>query len=269
MDNILVPTDFSDTSRNALRVACEIAQENDSSVSVYHTYGVPHSSSTVMIDLSDVIKDAAEKEMIEFLKEIKLEYPELDIDDKCVFGQFLSLVSERAESSDLVVMGTSGASGVEEVFLGSNTANLIKKTDTPILAIPSNFKPKSFEKAMISLDTKNHNTEGNVDYLIKMISILGVDRTEILNIQKEEETNENAIERFIHKVNKAFGDIQHKFTFLGNDDIESAILNHAKPNDLIVVLSKSYGFFSGLFHKSISKKLAMHSENPLLIIKEL
>lgn len=269
MNNILVPTDFSKTSRNALRVACEIAKEKQTGVTIYHSYGVPHSSSTVMIDLSDVIKDAAEKEMTEFVSKIKTDYPTVNFDVKCVYGQFLGLVSEISAECDLIIMGTNGSSGIEEVFLGSNTANLIKKTDTPILAIPSNFKPKGFKNAMISLDTKNQNTEGNVDYLIKMISLLGVEKTEILNIQKENETDEKAIERFISKVNKAFGEIQHKFTFLGSNDIETAILNHSEPNDLIVVLSKSYGFFSGLFHKSISKKLAMHSQNPLLVIKEL
>ena len=269
MNTILVPTDFSDTSKNALKVACAIAKRNDASILIYHTYGVPHSSSTVMIDLTDVIKDAAEKEMKEFLEDIQKTCKGVDIDHKCVYGQFLDLVIDKSKEVNLIVMGTSGASGMEEIFLGSNTANLIKEVETPILAIPSNFEAKAFKRALISLDTNNKNTQGNVEYLVKMMTILGIENTEILNIQKEDETDEMAIEGFIKKVNTAFGDINHKFTFLGNDDIEKAILNHAKKNDLIVVLSKSYNFFAKLFHKSISKKLAMHSQNPLLVIKEL
>lgn len=269
MNQILVPTDFSATSKNALLVACELAKVNNSKLMVLHTYEMPHSSSTVMIDLSDVMKETAEKSMSELIKDIKSDYPSISVENKCIYGQFLGIVSEKSNDYDFVVMGTNGSSGIEEVFLGSNTANLIKKINAPLLAIPSKFDKKSFKKAIISLDTKNHNTEGNVEYLVKIITQLGIENTEILNVQKEDDTNEFAIERFIKKVNAAFGDVKHKFTFLGNDNIEDAIIKHSKKNDLIVVLSKSYGFFEGLFHTSISKKLAMHSENPLLVIKEL
>ena len=269
MKNILVPTDFSDTSKNALHIACEIATENKIDITLFHSYGVPHSSSTVMIDLSDVMKESAETEMINFSKEFKDKYPKINISTKCNMGPFLFLILDETKKYDLIVMGTNGSSGVEEVFLGSNTSSLIQKIKTPLLAIPHNFMKHNFNKAIIALSTDNENTEGNIEYLIKMNSILGIERTEILNIQKEDKTDERAIERFIKKVNRAFEDVQHKFTFIGNNDIESAILTHSRKNDLIVVLSKSYSFFEGLFHKSISKKLAMHSENPLLIIKEL
>jgi len=267
MKTILVPTDFSETAENATYIACEIAKSNNASIKLCHIYSIPHSSSTVMIDLSDVIKEAAEKEMEELVNQVKEDFPGINVSSLCVFGRFLNELEVQSESTDLIVMGTNGSSGIEEVFLGSNTSNLIQKTETPILAIPSNFQSKSFRKALISLDTKNNNFENNIDYLIKIITILGVEETEILNVQKEEKSNFGAIERFISKVNKSFNDIKHKFTFLGNDNIESAILNHSKPNDLIVVLSKSYGFFERLFHKSISKQLAHHSENPLLVIK--
>ncbi|MFP5470997.1 MAG: universal stress protein, partial [Bacteroidia bacterium] len=117
MKQILVPTDFSITANNAFKVACEIAKIHDSRVVVHNVYGIPYNANSVMIDLTDVLHEAAEKSMKEFLKKHTEDYPELEIEGICSFGAVADTISEKAKTFDLVVMGTNGSSGLEEVFI--------------------------------------------------------------------------------------------------------------------------------------------------------
>jgi nucleotide-binding universal stress UspA family protein len=269
MKQILVPTDFSLSAENAFKVACEIAKKHDSRLVVFNVYGVPYSSSSVMIDLTDVLKETAEKAMSNFLKKFIEEYPSLEIEGACSFGAVSDTIAEKAKDFDLVVMGTNGSSGLEEVFIGSHTSNLVQRvSDTPVLAIPSNFTVGTCSSALLAVSGSSKPKSETFEKLNSLFEQLDITNVDVLNVQKEDKTNENEIERLIKTVNTKLKDTKHTFSFLGSDDVENAILKHAKPEDLIVVVTKNYSFFEGLFHKSISKKLAMHSKNPLLIIKE-
>ena len=167
-------------------------------------------------------------------------------------------------------MGTNGSSGLEEVFIGSHTANLIQRisSSTPVLAIPANFTAGTCTTSLLALSASTKPKNETFDALINIFNKLDIKTVDVLNIQKEDKTNEEEIEHFIKTINNKLKDTKHTFSFLGNDNVEDAILKHAKPEDLIVVITKNYSFFEGLFHKSISKKLAMHSKNPLLVVKE-
>lgn len=269
MKQILVPTDFSKTAENALNIACEIATQNNAKIMVMNVYGVPYSSNPVMIDLTDVLSENANKSMADFIKKFKDNYPNLEIESYCSFGAVADLLAEKAKDYDLVVMGTNGSSGLEEVFIGSHTGNLIQRIQkTPVLAIPSNFSFENFKTALLAMSSSSRTKSETFEDLIKLFNEINVENVEVVNVQKEDKTNENEIEKFIKTVNKKLEKSKHTFSFLGNDNVEGAILNHAKPQDLIVVIAKQYSFFEGLFHTSISKKLAMHSKNPLLIFKE-
>jgi len=269
MKQILVPTDFSKTADNAFKVACEIAKMHDARVVVHNVYGIPYSSNSVMIDLTDVLHEAAEKSMKEFLKHQSVSYPELEIEGICSFGAIVDTISEKSKNFDLVVMGTNGSSGLEEVFIGSHTSNLINKiSKTPVLAIPSNFSFSKFKNALLALSSSTKTKKQTFDELIALFNEINIKNVEVVNVQKEDKTDEREVEKFIKNVNKSLNGTKHTFSFLGNDDVENAILNHAKPDDLIVIVAKNYSFFEGLFHKSISKKLSMHSHNPVLVVKE-
>lgn len=269
MKQILVPTDFSKTAENAMRVACEIAKKKNAKLLVMNVYGIPYSSNPVMIDLTDVLSENAQKSMNDFVQPFIEKYSDVEIDTFCSFGAVSELVAEKAKDFDLVVMGTNGSSGLEEVFIGSHTSNLIQRINkTPVLAIPSNFSFENFKNALLALSSSSKTKTETFEELTRVFNEINVENIEVVNVQKEDNTNESEIERFIKSVNKKLEASKHTFSFLGNDDVENAILNHAKPQDLIVVIAKQYSFFEGLFHKSISKKLAMHSRNPLLIFKE-
>lgn len=147
MKSILVPTDFSEQANNALDFAAQIAEKNGADVLLLHVLEHPgdNAFNTMGIATKDndpmdniyLIKmmEAAKKKMEAIVADdafskIKLEY---HIIVGRPFEQISRTLADRA--SDLVVMGTTGASGLEEMLVGSNTERVVRRAHCPVISI--------------------------------------------------------------------------------------------------------------------------------------
>lgn len=146
MNKILVPYDFSDVAKHALSFATQIARKsNAESVTLINIIEQPTPSDFKTMGVSDVdpmeniwIKkmiESAESKMEEImaddsLKDISLKY-------KIVLGNPFKELSEeiKTQGVELVVMGTSGASGVEEFFVGSNAERMVRYSKAPVITV--------------------------------------------------------------------------------------------------------------------------------------
>lgn len=151
MKRLLVPTDFSEQAENALKVAVEIAKKRNSEIYLLHSIELPvhlaTAGSSGGLPQSLFYMKLAEKRFNEFreksfLKDIvmheivgKNEIYE-DIDEIC-----------KNHNIDLIVMGSNGASGFKEMFVGSNTEKVVRTSETPVLVIKNThpeFEIKDF-----------------------------------------------------------------------------------------------------------------------------
>lgn len=156
MKKILVPTDFSENSKKALRLAAEIAVANKSSLEILHVNtaavyapAMPEMYTAQLAELEQYEASAADD-----LKNLKREvlqnaaFETLPIETRIESGVLHSSLRTRAQEDgcDLVVMGTQGATSAEEFFIGSNTERVIRTAACPVLAIPvgtESFHPKT------------------------------------------------------------------------------------------------------------------------------
>jgi len=67
----------------------------------------------------------------------------------------------KKHNSQLIVMGTHGASGIKKIFFGSNTSIMISKSDIPVLAIPEKYNYKEIKTFLYASDLENISTELN------------------------------------------------------------------------------------------------------------
>jgi nucleotide-binding universal stress UspA family protein len=132
MKRILFPTDFSETSKNAFVYAMHLAQSLEAELIVLHVYDLPNLNVGRMANSMQMVYDSIELENFENLKD---EIPllrqiaeenglgELKISTILKKGDLVWAVRDtiKNEKIDILVMGTKGASGLKEVFLGSNT----------------------------------------------------------------------------------------------------------------------------------------------------
>jgi nucleotide-binding universal stress UspA family protein len=147
MKKILVPFDFSETATNALRFAIDVANQSNGEILLLHIVELPVMYDTLLmpsLSFEEVyIKDMKENAEKEF-KKVKAKWakdgPKLNwhID----FGATSATINNFAKTkkADLIVMGTKGATGLQEVMVGSNTERVVRTSSIPVIAIKKNFK---------------------------------------------------------------------------------------------------------------------------------
>lgn len=158
MARIIVPTDYSPTAEKAIDQAFLLAQKNNDEVELLHVISIAPSSESPKI--LDYVMDGkkAEKARLEALGQARIEALKLPASvrwrAKVLYAEhFIDGIVGRFEKvkAKLVVMGTTGASGLANMIFGSNTANLITKAALPVLAIPPSWKPTELTSIEFSL----------------------------------------------------------------------------------------------------------------------
>lgn len=150
MKKILVPTDFSKPAENALEVAASLAKEHDAEIIVLHMMGlsdavVTKNESREVFKAMYYMKLAEQRfeELLdkEYLKGIKVTDT---VHNYTVFSEINEIAKDM--EVDLIVMGSIGASGLKEVFVGSNTEKVVRTSEVPVLVIKhrmESFNPKN------------------------------------------------------------------------------------------------------------------------------
>ncbi|UZR93545.1 universal stress protein [Chondrinema litorale] len=157
---ILVPTDFSTEANNALAVAVEIADRINAEITLLHIVDIPYVGHEDNLGIMGYTEDHAEnpafyKLYMEKLMEttkgriqaLKDQYPHSTIKEHVVFDSFQKHMAKFVvkDQTDLIVIGSKGASGIDEVFVGSNTEKVIRYSKVPVLTVkhyPEGFDPR-------------------------------------------------------------------------------------------------------------------------------
>ncbi len=143
MKSILVPTDFSDVAWEGFKFAIQVAIASGGEVKVLHVLEIPVAYATDLdgFDYSfdpPLLKMMHKRAMAKFVKWKKYGEKLKKITFTIESGP-PSVVIERfiiKNKIDLVVMGTHGASGLKEFFIGSNTEKIVRFSKAPVFAIP-------------------------------------------------------------------------------------------------------------------------------------
>ena len=141
MKRILVPTDFSENSRQAARYACELAKKFDSQIDLLHVIespvmAMPSPGAPLPEEfLADAEKDAARR-MEQWIKNEQTELG-LDVTQTVLRGApFLEIVKFADEqNSDLIVIGTHGRTGLVHALIGSVAEKVVRKAPCPVLSV--------------------------------------------------------------------------------------------------------------------------------------
>jgi len=157
MRKIILPTDFSENAFNALRYACQLFKYEKSELILLHAYAEKvytdesMLSRELMEELKRRTKETAEKTLTDLSARMHDEFcnPRHLIKSVAAFGDLVDEVNNlvNLENADLVVMGTRGATNDRNLGFGSNTLLVLKYVQSPVLAIPENFKyeePRDF-----------------------------------------------------------------------------------------------------------------------------
>jgi nucleotide-binding universal stress UspA family protein len=181
MKNILVPTDFSDQATYALDLAADIARKSKARVQLLNVVEAPHGSSfnamgeVTMPDASDNLYfvqliESAKKKFDEMAADGK--YSDIKLEGLVEVGHPFEHISRSiAEHEvDLVVMGTQGSSGLEEIFVGSNTEKVVRRVDCPVLTVKSLVSTDSIKNIAFATNFRDDYSK-LIEQLVKLQKI--------------------------------------------------------------------------------------------------
>lgn len=272
MKKILVPTDFSDNAKNALNYALQVAEKTKAEVILFHAFHAPvvdaQMPGNMIASLVKEEEKISKQKLKGLIKEIQSQKQFAKI--KCRFVVSLGFSVEEINSAaadqnvDLIVMGTKGASGLKELMIGSNTAAVIEKCRVPVLAIPDKAKFAMIEKIVYATDFKSDDLSviGKLAEFAKLFNA----QIAVLHISPASEKDADA------KLDKLFTEVKYKldyermsFHILNKDKIAEGIDGFVKYSeaDLLAMATYQRGLFDSLFHKSITKKMVLHTHIPL------
>lgn len=159
MKKILVPTDFSDHAKRAFFWAAELAAKSGAMLEIMHAntaaaYApvLPDYYSPELMEFEDYAQQAADD--LRFLKkELAREekFDRVEVETRVEEGLLHATISKLVEEDecDLVVMGTKGATGAAEFFVGSNTEKVIRMANCPVLAVPASAGEFNLQRVLL------------------------------------------------------------------------------------------------------------------------
>jgi nucleotide-binding universal stress UspA family protein len=139
LKRILVPTDFSDSAKNALRYGVSFAEEYKAALLVLHvveTAAVGYASDLFPIPMTDVFREIttyARTELQAIVKEVTARG--VSVEDLVVQGKPSSEIIRVASEKevDIIVLGAHGKGVLDQALFGSTTERVVRRAPCPVL----------------------------------------------------------------------------------------------------------------------------------------
>ncbi len=273
MKTILVPTDFSEPANNALDVAIQLSKKLNGRVILLNIIEPIKSyvaaTDGMYIDASveqkyiDYLKENAQSQMKVLLKE----HTDVQIDTQVSLGTIFTAIQEQIknEGVDLIIMGTMGVSGLDEVLIGSNTEKVVRMAQCPVLAVKDKI---DFDKIQRFLFATNLNKE-QLPILEKVVALKNTLGMELhllyVNVPNDFYTNRE-VEKKKEKFIKAAQLEDYTFHFYNALNEENGIIYFAEDNhmDMIAVATHQRTGLAHLISGSIAEDVVNHAQRPVL-----
>ena len=276
MKRILLPTDFSSISLNAIRYALSLYEESKCEFYLLNVYRVPYMTNEELMENDAQQLAILEAEMYESSrKNLKDLVSGFDKNENHVYHTisdynfFIDSVKQSVleKEIDLVVMGTKGATGAKEIFIGSNTGDVLMKTDCNMIAIPENSTYKAPREIVFPTDFKLRYERDDLSPLIELAET-NKSTLRILHFSQDGQLTEEQVSN--KKVLSSYLEtVDHSFHTLTNIDFEEALncFVQSRGNiDMIAMISGHYNFFQRLFFRPKVMELSFHTKVPLYVL---
>ncbi len=282
MKRVLIPTDFSDNAWNAIKYGLSLFKEEACTFYLLNTYtpAIAHSRfMAASMDqglLNNTAAQSSKNGLAKVLERIHKEFPNNNHSFKTI-SSFSLLIDEVLETIseneiDLVLAGTKGSSGLEEVFMGSNAVRIIKAVkDCPVLAIPQDFDFVKPTEIAFATDFNRFYTISELKPVIDLATSFGA-TVRIVHVQYEIKALTELQQFNLSMLRKYLGDVEHYVhTVTELNSVSKTLETFAVELDihLLAMLQYQHSYMERLTREPVVKRVAFHTHTPLLVIPEL
>jgi nucleotide-binding universal stress UspA family protein len=269
MKKILVPVDLSSQSNEAYTVALQWAQMSQGEIVLVHVLAPPSAytglaGETIAYDMTFFTQ--MEADVQKGLQKMKEQAGSVPVSTEVIYGDLVSGIASIIEKKkiDFIIMGTAGASGLTEIFIGSNTEKVVRFASVPVLAVRKSLPIKSIKNILVpsTLDLNQHDFIQKLSalqsFLNATLHILLINTP--VHFKRDAEANE-ALQEFV----KHYKLSNYKLHFRNYIREEDGIIDftYTEKMDLIAMATHARKGLAHLFNSSITENTVNHIEAPI------
>ncbi|WOD42962.1 universal stress protein [Hwangdonia lutea] len=276
MKKILLPTDFSKNSWNAISYALQLFKNETCKFYLLNTYTpIIYHVEYVLVQpaqfgMADAVRESALKQLNDFKEKIATTFknPKHTIQTMAAFNTLIPEIKDVVEVKeiDYIVMGTKGATGAKEVLFGTNTVHVFKNVKCPIIAIPDGFDFETPHEVLFPTDYEIDYKYHHIKPILNIISLYN-SRVNVLNVSYGYDLSET---QKSHKkiLETYFTDSDCFYHSVSNQNVPEAITKFQLRNqvNLLIMINNKRSFFENLFFKSKVNQIGFHLNVPFLVI---
>ncbi|MBF9254623.1 universal stress protein [Pontibacter sp. 172403-2] len=278
MRKILVPTDFSEEARNAFEVALAIARKTGAAIKLLHVVEVPHTanfSATGDVMVGNNMDQLYTVQLLEITKMQMgrlleaVDHKGVEVEQEVETGLIISNIKRTVqdEQVDLVVMGSKGASGLDEFLIGSNTEKVVRAADCPVLTVK--HRQPAFEVREVVLASDFKREIGAAIEKFKYFQEMFGARLHLLYVNTPGAFESSSIlHRRLQEIADKYGLRNYTINTYNDTNEEDGILHFAQDikADLIMMATHGRTGLAHLLSGSIAEDLVNHTHKPVLTI---
>lgn len=280
MASIIVPTDFSENAYNALFYATQLFPDEECSIYLVHSYETSLNDTISKMDpvANEVIiaklRATVHSQLEQLSHRIQLDCAGQDLKVELMYAALPlnDIINDLIENLDVhfVVMGTKGASGLKEIFMGSQAVDVIKNiSPIPLFLIPRNANFMNPKNIAYATDFRKDDHSQNIEFL-KMIIKTNNSKLHLVHFHNQSEINQR-VEAQYSNLKLKLKDIDFTTHWISSDDsIEKNLKQFCDMQSihLLTLLYHKYSFLKSLVKTSTVEKVSFHTNVPVLILPD-
>lgn len=287
ISKILVPTDFSEEANNALEVAVGIARVSGAEIILLHVIDIPDDGRDVSSGIGSIGASDQKDEhslhsmyihrLLEITKsdieEIKNRYGDVRIREHMEFDSKARNLTEfiLPADADLIVMGSRGASGIEEIIIGSNTEKVIRMAKSPVLTVKSPPKQVNFKNIVFASNFHDVSQKA-IDNLKAVQELFGatIHMVKIITTASAFADEDEPTRAHIRSFAKTYGFEHFTANVFHHLNVDEGIREFARNlgADLICMTTHGRSGFAHFLLGSVAEDVANHAVRPVLTFNE-
>ena len=264
MNTIIIATDFSPASENAMHYGAQLAQLLAEPVLLVHIYQLPVSMNDmpVLVVSADELRKSSDAGLDRCRKELQLSFSSIAIETESRLGSIPEELDNIAKEKNCfaMVMGSHSLRGLERILFGSTTASVIRHAHCPVFAVPDGFKRFSISNIVLAADLENVPDElsKRITGIVQRLDA----KLHIAHVTKEES---NKPEALLQKLNY----LSPAYKCISNKKVKDGLLSYVQEvnADLLIILPHEHNLGDRLFFKVHTGDIIADTKIPVLALK--
>ncbi len=272
MNKILVPTDFSKEAEYALKVAAQLAKTYGSEIYLLHLMELPLQEMDALNSYSELpeamfFMELANQKLEALIERDFLEGLKINVTIK-PGNAFNGIIEKSKNHIDMVVMGSHGATGLREMFIGSIAEKVVRYSNVPVLVIKKNHETFNVNDFVFASDFKKES----IHAYKQAIDVAQLFDAKVHLLMVNTASNFMNTTDAKHRIKEFVKNIpfeNYTITIYNDENIETGILNFSREinADLIGISTHGRQGLSHFINGSISEDLINHAKRPVITFK--